>query len=164
MINHLTSSFVTVGSTSPEYVQDSSSESLAFQLQVEVASKLSWLACAPASSTEVYNWVSYGMAVEAQLRRHEAPAVRPGRPDKIVGAVCSMGAYRGLLRGHRRACEPRTQRARSNRRYRDRPAQHLGRRNTKLLLSLAGKAYRKVLHFRRNIRPKSVYGENMDHA
>ena len=94
MINHLTSSFVTVGSTSPEYVQDSSSESLAFQLQVEVASKLSWLACAPASSTEVYNWVSYGMAVEAQLRRHEAPAVRPGRPDKIVGAVWAPTAGR----------------------------------------------------------------------
>ena len=55
----------------------------------------------------------------------------------------SMGANRGPLRGDRRACEPRTQWARSNRLYRDRPAQHLGRRNTKLLLSLAGKAYRK---------------------
>ena len=46
------------------------------------------------------------MAFEAQLRRHEALAARPGRPDKIVGAVwaptagCFVGIGERVNLGH----------------------------------------------------------------
>ena len=102
------------------------------------------------------------MAFEAQLRRHEALAAR--RPDKIVGAVWAptAGCFVGIG---------------------ERVPVNLGHSGHGQIASIAtdlrnisvgevlscsylwlGRHMEKVLHFRRKIRPKRVYGENVVHA